>query len=431
MTAKQFKTEECQSNLEGVIIVQLDYDKVIVPKEVELLEFNRSFTKRLEKRMSRHFPPPASECLFRPSSSARVLYCDSPVVDQSQLVVFEIVFGPGKLGIRLKTKQAVLREGDPESECVYLTLIPDEEATSAGPGRRVKLLKREPCVLAVNGRSVLGHTSKEVKVMIEEATRPLLLRCQIGVAPMGSIRSLPSTPSVQRRTLRLRESVDPSRSVCVGQEPDASEGVSPSSSLQSQSGGLSLSFSASNDAGLLSPFEEEQTHAHRYYHCVSPSVEEVSEEKKETTDEERRMKEMDFIESVRIAFMMELCSLIGHYRQHFRLCCSDALPVDSNLTNGASLEEILDKKSFLREVDEEDRPFVKRITKTQLFRHFIEDAFEYEDNYEINLFNDCVAIMSGLKEYAEVYLFEQLLPSHWQLKRVDVSLPTNEGVPDR
>ena len=128
VTAKQFKSEECQSNLEGVIVVQLDYDKVVVPKEVELLEFNRSFTKRLEKRMSRHFPPPASECLFPPSPSARVLYCDSPVVDQSQLVVFEIVFGPGKLGIRLKTKQAVLREGEPESECVYLTLIPDEEA---------------------------------------------------------------------------------------------------------------------------------------------------------------------------------------------------------------------------------------------------------------------------------------------------------------
>ena len=81
-------------------------------------------------------------------------------------------------------------------------------------------------------------------------------------------------------------------------------------------------------------------------------------------------------------------------------------------------------------MDEADRLFVKRVAKTQLFRHFIEDAFEYEDNYEINLFNDCVAIMGGLKEYAEVYLFEQLLPSHWQLKRVDVSLPTNDGVPD-
>lgn len=326
VTAKQFKSEECQSNLEGVIVVQLDYDKVVVPKEVELLEFNRSFTKRLEKRMSRHFPPPASECLFPPSPSARVLYCDSPVVDQSQLVVFEIVFGPGKLGIRLKTKQAVLREGEPESECVYLTLIPDEEATSAGPGRRVKLLKREPCVLAVNGRSVLGCTSKEVKAMIEEAKRPLLLRCQIGVAPMCSIRSLPSTPSVQRRTLRLRESFDPSRSISVGQEPGSLEEMSPSSSLQSQQGGLTLSFSASNDAGLLSPFEEEQTHAHRYYHCVSPSVEkeevkevkEVKVKEEETNDDERRMKEMDFIESVRIAFMMELCSLIGHYRQHFR-----------------------------------------------------------------------------------------------------------------
>ena len=405
----------------GVIVVQLDYDKVVVPKDVELLEFSRSFVKHLENRMSRHFPPPASECRFPPSPSARVLYCDSPVVDQSQLIVFEVVFGPGKLGIRLKTKRAVLREGEPEMECVYLSRIPDEEMTATGPGRRVKLLKREPCVLAVNGRSVFGLTSKEVKAMIEEAKRPLLLRCQIGVAPQCSIHSLPSTPSAQRRTLRLRESLDESRSMSVGQESGSSEVLSPSHSLPSQDG-LSLSFGA-NDAGL-SPFEEEQNHAHRYYHCVSPNLE------KGVANDERTMKEIDFIESVRIIFMMELCRLIGHYRQHFRDGLCDASPVDSNLANGASLEEILDKKSFLRAVDEGDRPFVKCIAKTQLFRHFIEDAFEYEDNYEINLFNDCVAMMRGLEEYAEVVLSEQLLPSHWELKRVDVSLPTNEGVPD-
>ena len=41
---------------------------------------------------------------------------------------------------------------------------------------------------------------------------------------------------------------------------------------------------------------------------------------------------------------------------------------------------ILDKKGFLREVDEEDEKFVKGLMKTQLFQHFIEDAFEYEDN---------------------------------------------------
>lgn len=94
------------------------------------------------------------------------------------------------------------------------------------------------------------------------------------------------------------------------------------------------------------------------------------------------------------------------------------------------MEAILDKKTFLREVEEDDLPFVKRVAKTQLFRHFIEDAFEYDDNYEINLFNDCVEVMKGLKEYAEEYIFDQLLPSHWPLKRVEVPLPTDEGVPE-
>lgn len=90
----------------------------------------------------------------------------------------------------------------------------------------------------------------------------------------------------------------------------------------------------------------------------------------------------------------------------------------------------MDKKAFLREVEEDDRPFVKRVAKTQLFRHFIEDAFEYDDNYEINLFNDCVEVVKGLKEYAEEYIFDQLLPSHWPLERVEVPLPTGEGVPE-
>ena len=95
------------------------------------------------------------------------------------------------------------------------------------------------------------------------------------------------------------------------------------------------------------------------------------------------------------------------------------------------MEEILDKKAFLREVEEEDRPFVKRIAKTQLFRHLIEDAFEYEDNYELNLFNDCIAVVRGMKEYAEEYIFDQLPPSHWPLQRVEVPMPTGEGVPEQ
>ena len=85
-------------------------------------------------------------------------------------------------------------------------------------------------------------------------------------------------------------------------------------------------------------------------------------------------------------------------------------------------------KSFLKNVDEDDLKFIKKMSKTQLFQHFIEDAFEYEDNYEINLFNDCITIVKGMGDYAVEYIIKQLLPSHWDLDIVDIPLPTSDDV---
>ena len=90
------------------------------------------------------------------------------------------------------------------------------------------------------------------------------------------------------------------------------------------------------------------------------------------------------------------------------------------------MKDILNMKSFLKAVDEDDLKFVKKMSKTQLFQHFIEDAFEYEDNYEINLFNDCVKIMKGMGEYAQEYIMSKLTPSHWDLDVVDVPAASKE-----
>ena len=70
VTTRQFQSDECQANLEGVIVIHLDYDKVgegsesdvkiVIPKKSSFLEFDRSFVKRLEKKMERQLPPPAS-----------------------------------------------------------------------------------------------------------------------------------------------------------------------------------------------------------------------------------------------------------------------------------------------------------------------------------------------------------------------------------
>ena len=94
------------------------------------------------------------------------------------------------------------------------------------------------------------------------------------------------------------------------------------------------------------------------------------------------------------------------------------------------MNKILDKKGFMREVEEEDEKFVKGLMKTQLFQHFIEDAFEYEDNYEINLFNDCVEILRGMDDMGEKYIRKQLQPSNWKLTEVVVPAPSGTDLPE-
>ena len=106
------------------------------------------------------------------------------------------------------------------------------------------------------------------------------------------------------------------------------------------------------------------------------------------------------------------------------------LSLGEEAEDGAQLEDILDKKRFLRELDEDDKELVKKIIKTQLFRHFIEDAFEYDDdNYEIKVFTDCVKILDGMGDVAEEYIREKLTPSSWNLLETTVPLPTDEGLP--
>ena len=106
------------------------------------------------------------------------------------------------------------------------------------------------------------------------------------------------------------------------------------------------------------------------------------------------------------------------------------LSLGEEAEDGAQLEDILDKKRFLRELDEDDKELVKKVIKTQLFRHFIEDAFEYDDdNYEIKVFIDCVKILDGMGDVAEEYIREKLTPSSWNLLETIVPLPTDEGLP--
>lgn len=56
-----YDTDDCQQALEGVIVVQLDYDKVTIPKETKVESFPKSFVKKMEKFFGSQLPPPSSK----------------------------------------------------------------------------------------------------------------------------------------------------------------------------------------------------------------------------------------------------------------------------------------------------------------------------------------------------------------------------------
>ena len=68
-----YESDDCQAVIDGVVVVQLDYDKVIVPRNVRVETFPKSFLRKMQKAFQAHIPPPASECVFPLSRSAHPL----------------------------------------------------------------------------------------------------------------------------------------------------------------------------------------------------------------------------------------------------------------------------------------------------------------------------------------------------------------------
>lgn len=86
-------------------------------------------------------------------------------------------------------------------------------------------------------------------------------------------------------------------------------------------------------------------------------------------------------------------------------------------------------KGFLKQVDEEVKPFMKALCKTQMFSHFIHDAYEYDDNYEVQVFTD-VMKLEELGDYLEDYVMDALSPKKWEKRVVDVTPCDLRGLPE-
>jgi len=223
---------------------------------------------------------------------ARVLYCNNQNISESSFLVFEVVFGPGRLGIRLRSRSAILCEGQESVSCVSLQ-IDEDDMTVTGPGKRVALLKREPILLAVNGTSMIGKEHKEVKRILGEERRPLILRCQIGVVPavmssllVPSSRSFQASPSGIEAlrcsaVLTSQEEMEEFQTMIQDCKRKCEESeVMRTSSKEGDD--LSISFTPEYDSLhgpslpwspiLQTPSEEEATRVHRYYNYVSPAA---------------------------------------------------------------------------------------------------------------------------------------------------------------
>ena len=100
------------------------------------------------------------------------------------------------------------------------------------------------------------------------------------------------------------------------------------------------------------------------------------------------------------------------------------------MEEGIDPEDIFNTKGFLRKVDEDNKPFLKAICRTQLFHHFVHDAYEYDDDYEVRVFKEAMKLKPALDEYLEPYLLKQLSPENWETQKVDVTPCNMEGMPE-
>lgn len=352
----------------------------------------------------------------------------------SAYLVFEVMFGPGKLGIKMKTRSQCLTEGDEAIEVVYLENLPDDDVSIIGPGRHVPLLRKEPVILAVNGKNVIGKNHREVQKVLMEAPRPLTLRLQIGTAPQtlgDNIYQSIRTPTVLSPVSELPAVAEGLSSPESDEEDQEETPVSqePMSPCELSLEGATPVEVTRRVVSPLSPravaaVEEEDRVVRRYYRERSRrsllnedgegKQQEDEEEEKELADEERRS---IFVEQLRTYFLLELVKLLNGYEKYVQ--------TEENVDP----EDVFNTKAFLKHVDEENRPLLKAICKTQLFSHFVHDAYEYDDNYEVRVFTEVSKIYHELGEYTEEYVLDALSPVNWVKHPIDVTPCDLRGLP--
>ena len=111
------------------------------------------------------------------------------------------------------------------------------------------------------------------------------------------------------------------------------------------------------------------------------------------------------------------------------------------MEEGIDPDEVFNIKSFLKHVDEDSKPFLKSVCRTQLFSHFIHDAYEYDedeffdddeydDDYEVRVFTEAMKLKHELGDVFEPYIISALSPEHWMKHEVNVTPCDLRGLPE-
>lgn len=248
------------------------------------------------------------------SHVARILYCNDFSPLKADYLVFEVLFGPGTLGIKMKSRKQALAEGQEPIDIVYLQNVPDEDITIVGPGKRVPLLRREPVILAVNGRDVTGRSLKQVTQVLSEAARPLTLRLQIGVTPRMPSRNLYASlqPSELSPVIELPGRED-------SQSPAEQKSETPLSPAQTETGEAPVVVMRRTLSARALSGDGEGRAVHRYYreHSYRRSeVEEKQADGEERAEEDVEQQKRTFIERVRAYFLVEMCDLLEGFEEY-------------------------------------------------------------------------------------------------------------------
>lgn len=374
-------TDIANECIENCVIVYLDSNRVTVPKVI--------------KNNITHLPNELINILISnlkeitPKPMITVLEED---ID-SNYVIFDVIFGPGKIGIKFSTTSCILHKEDTKKvhviQVVGFEKYDDEKNQS--PAEKCGSITTDSLLIAINGKSVVNVAIDKVIEMLKTLPRPVVLRFQIGIRPQSMITPTtetstptttvsstpPTTPTPppdtsSPNTLNTSPTSIPSPPVASLSRlpplaPSSLKHLHPSPNSTSSLSSTSLSSILSNNNSNITSTSsivdnDSDTDSQHHYHHHHKHHRRGSSVIGNSYLFSENFKENLWVDKVRSVFLYIMIQLLGDYEHYIVKDKEDPkYPFDSE----KYLSSISSNKSKLL--------FMKQLKDTQSFTSFIED----------------------------------------------------------